>query len=584
MTQPPTKVEAGKPEKKNGIMITTEKYGCRAVAGILRGHGVRRVVLCPGSRDLPLVMAFAREEGMKCCTAIDERSAAFIALGQAIGSGEAVAVVCTSGTALLNMAPAVAEAYYRNVPLIVVSADRPGRWIDQADSQTLRQPAALTSVVKRSYNIVAEGEKDDERWYIDRIVNDAAIAATTGKRGPVHINVEIDEPLNKEAEVSGEYRIIRRAETRMSLSDDDRKRLASEMLGCSKVLVLAGNMAPCDVLNRALMRLGENGNVAILTEPLANVSAGIRNIEATLSILGGEGREEMRPELLITLGGAIVSGLTKKWLRKGVKAHWHIGEGDETMDTFKCLTERIDMKPADFFRETASVMRRGTVYGGENSDYGEKWREASKRAYNAVERGLEAAEWSDVKALNEIVKMLPGDANVQLSNGMTVRYYEWVSEQKAHRTDCNRGVSGIDGSTSTAIGAASVSKGMTVFMTGDMSAQYDIGALASLRLVEPAGRFKMVVFANGGGNIFKYIKNTRDTAETPEFLYNSVDTDWKGVGEAYGMAVYEATDMTSLKEQGEEWMRESERSALLIVGSDAEVNAQVMINLVKSNK
>lgn len=563
------------------MMITTEKYGCRAVAGILRGHGVRRAVLCPGSRDLPLVMAFAREEGMRCCTAADERSAAFVALGQSIASGEAVAVVCTSGTALLNMAPAVAEAYYRNVPLIVVSADRPGRWIDQADSQTIRQPGALCNIVKRSYNIIAEGDKDDERWYVDRIVNDAALTALGGRRGPVHINVEIDEPLNGETEATGEYRIIRRVSARMSLSDDERKRLAGEMLGCMKVLVLAGNMTPNDALNRALMRLGENRNVAVLAEPLANVNTGIRNIEATLSLLGSDGRERMRPDLLITTGGAIVSGLTKKWLRKGVKAHWHVGEGDETTDTFKCLTERIDMNPADFFRETASAMRRGEIYGGENSDYGDKWREASQRAYDAVKRGLEGAEWSDVKALNEIVRMLPVDANVQLSNGMTVRYYEWVSERKAHRTDCNRGVSGIDGSTSTAIGAASVGKGLTVLLTGDMSAQYDIGALASLRLVEPLGRFKMAVFANGGGNIFKYIKNTRDTAETAEFLYNRVDTDWKGVGEAYGMAVYEATDMDSLNVQGAEWMRESERSALLIVRSDAEVNARVMINLVK---
>lgn len=564
------------------MMITTEKYGCWAVAGILRGHGVRRAVLCPGSRDLPLVMAFAREEGMRCCTAADERSAAFVALGQSIASGEAVAVVCTSGTALLNMAPAVAEAYYRNVPLIVVSADRPGRWIDQADSQTIRQPGALCNIVKRSYNIIAEGDKDDERWYVDRTVNDAALTALTGRRGPVHINVEIDEPLNGETEVTGEYRIIRRASARMSLSDDERKRLAGEMLGCMKVLVLAGNMTPNDALNRALMRLGENRNVAVLAEPLANVSTGIRNIEATLSLLGSDGRERMRPDLLITTGGAIVSGLTKKWLRKGVKAHWHVGEGDETTDTFKCLTERIDMNPADFFRETASAMRRGEIYGGENSDYGDKWREASQRAYDAVKRGLEGAEWSDVKALNEIVGMLPVDANVQLSNGMTVRYYEWVSERKAHRTDCNRGVSGIDGSTSTAIGAASVGKGLTVLLTGDMSAQYDIGALALLRLVKPMGRFKMAVFANGGGNIFKYIKNTRDTAETAEFLYNRVDTDWKGVGEAYGMAVYEATDMDSLNVQGAEWMRESERSALLIVRSDAEVNARVMINLVKT--
>lgn len=562
-------------------MKTTEKYGCQAVAGILCGHGVRRVVLCPGTRDLPLVMAFNREEGMRCVTAVDERVAAFMALGQATVSGECVAIVCTSGSALLNMAPAVAEAYYRNVPIIVVSADRPGRWIDQADSQTIRQIGVLDKIVKRSYNIVAEAEGEEERWCIDRVVNDAAIMAMTGLRGPVHLNVEIDEPISCEGEGKDNFRIIRRANVKPSLTAGERKRFASQLLGTEKVLVLCGCMNPDDGLSKALSRLGKNGNVAIVGEPMANVVAGVRNVEAMLSYAGKEGREELRPDLLITIGGAIVSGLAKKWLREGVNVHWHVGAGDSTIDTYKCLTERIDMDAADFFNETASAMRRRESYGGESSDYGELWRRLSAAAYEAVEEGLSKAEWSDVKAMGVIADMIPSGANVQLSNGMTVRYYEWVGRRRAHRVDCNRGVSGIDGSTSTAIGGASVYGGMTVLLSGDMSAQYDIGALASLRNVSPAGKMKMVVFANGGGNIFKYIKNTRSTAETADFLYNRVDTDWMAVGRAYGMAVYEATDMESLGKEGQKWLKEYEKCALLVVKTDAEINAETMSNLIK---
>lgn len=559
-------------------MMTTEKYGCRALAGIMRGHGVEDAVLCPGSRDLPLVMAFARENGIRCHTAIDERSAAFMALGLSIATGKPVVTVCTSGTALLNMAPAVAEAYYRNVPLIAVSADRPARWIDQADSQTLKQPGVLSNIVKRSYNIVAEAESVDARWYVDRTLNDAAITATTGRRGPVHINVETDEPLNGETDAEpSSYRIIRCAETRMSLTDDARKELAAKMLGCRKVLVLAGCMAPNDALNKAIVRLAENGNVAVLAEPLSNLSTGIGNIEASLCRLGREGREEMTPDLLITIGGAIVSGPVKKWLRESAPAeHWHVAEGDGTTDTFMHLTERIDMKPEDFFRETAGAMRRGVKYGGEGSDYGERWRKVSDEAYEALD---ELTEWSDVAAMNVIAGMLPARANVQLSNGMTVRYYEWVSRRRAHRADCNRGVSGIDGSTSTAIGASIAYNGLTVLLTGDMSAQYDIGALASVRAA--GDRLKMVVFANGGGNIFKYIKNTRDTAETGEFLYNRVDTDWRKTGEAYGMAVYEAHDMASLNREAAKWLGETGRSAMLVVHTDADTNAQVMRAIIK---
>ena len=562
-------------------MMTTDKYGCRALAGILHGHGVEYAVLCPGSRNVPLVMAFAREQGLKCDTAVDERSAAFIALGHGIARGCAVAVVCTSGTALLNMAPAVAEAYYRNVPLIVVSADRPGRWIDQADSQTIRQRGLLDNIVKRSYNIVAEAEADESRWFIDRTVNDAVITAMSGTHGPVHINVEIDSPLNREVSGEESYRIIRRAASRMSLSDEARNEISRRMLACRKVLVLGGCMAPNDRLNRGLIRLVGNGNVAVAAEPLANVSVGIRNIEAALCRAGKLGRESMVPDLLITLGGAIVSDTVKRWLRENAPAeHWHIGRTDNTVDTFKCLTERIDMEPADFFAEISVAMRREEIYGGEGSDYGASWARASDNAYMMLDQEKAKAGWCEISALDEMVKMLPPDANVQLSNGMTVRYYEWVSRRRAHRADCNRGVSGIDGSTSTAIGAATAYSGMTVLITGDMSAQYDIGALASLRLINPKGKFKMVVMANGGGNIFKYVKNTRGLAETEDYLYNSVDTDWNSVGKAYGMAVFEASDMESLGKQADRWVGTNVRSALLVVRSDAAKNARVMLALV----
>lgn len=349
------------------------------------------------------------------------------------------------------------------------------------------------------------------------------------------------------------------------------------MLGCRKVLVLAGCMAPNDALNKAIVRLAENGNVAVLAEPLSNLSTGTGNIEASLCCLGKEGRDEMVPDLLITIGGAIVSGPVKKWLRESAPAeHWHVAEGDGTTDTFMHLTERIDMKPEDFFRETAGAMRRGVKYGGEGSDYGERWRKVSDEAYKALD---ELTEWSDMAAMNVIVEMLPARANVQLSNGMTVRYYEWVSRRRAHRADCNRGVSGIDGSTSTAIGASIAYNGLTVLLTGDMSAQYDIGALTSVRAA--GDRLKMAVFANGGGNIFKYIKNTRDTAETGEFLYNKVDTDWRKTGEAYGMAVYEAHDMASLNREAAKWLGETGRSAMLVVHTDADTNAQVMRAIIK---
>ena len=563
-------------------MRTSEKYGCRAIAGILSGHGVDRAVLCPGSRNLPLVISFTREKEFKCSTAIDERSAAFVALGQSLVSGNAVALVCTSGTAMLNMTPAIAEAYYRGVPLIVISADRPERWINQADSQTIKQAGTLSNIVKRSYNIVAEANSEDEKWYVDRCINDAIITALSGKRGPVHINIEIDEPLNGEAEMEEDYRIIHRAYTKMSLTDVERHKYAKRLLGSKKILLLSGTMSPNDRLNRVIDVLSKNGNIAVVAEPQANISSGISNIDGTLCVLGKIGREKMRPDLLITIGGAIVSGLMKKWLRKqSCVEHWHIGEGDDTIDTYKHLTDRIDMPPADFFEEIICEINKGKAGSVTESAYSEQWQKSSDRAYELFEQMKESLGWCDVTAIDEVVKKLPKEANVQLSNGMTVRYYEWICRNRAHQTDCNRGVSGIDGSTSTAIGASSVYDGITVLFTGDMSAQYDIGALASIRQITQSEKFKMVVMANGGGNIFKYIKSTRESDVTDKYMYNTVDTDWCSVGRAYGMAVYEASDMSSLKSECQKWIEESKHSAMLVLHTDAKKNAEAMTALVK---
>ena len=173
-------------------MDNTSKTVCRHLAHLIAAHGVSCVFASPGSRNAPAIIAAAREPGLKVTSVVDERCAAFMALGYASVSGEPVALICTSGTALLNYAPAVAEAFYRKVPLIVITADRPAEWIDQDDSQTLRQPGALSAFVKVTCDIT---DRTDDLTHAIRQINDAMLMATTGRRAPVHINLRLDEPL-----------------------------------------------------------------------------------------------------------------------------------------------------------------------------------------------------------------------------------------------------------------------------------------------------------------------------------------------------------------------------------------------------
>lgn len=173
------------------------------MAQALTHYGVRRAVLSPGSRNAPLAVAFARNPELECKVVIDERSAAFVALGMAIESGEMVAMACTSGSAALNYAPALAEAYYRHIPLIAITADRPEEWIDQDDSQTIRQSGSLAAVVKGSFDIpVCRGNDEGLQRLCRRRIADAMMLATSAPRGPVHINIQVDEPIDAMADIS----------------------------------------------------------------------------------------------------------------------------------------------------------------------------------------------------------------------------------------------------------------------------------------------------------------------------------------------------------------------------------------------
>nr|WP_301196730.1 thiamine pyrophosphate-binding protein [uncultured Duncaniella sp.] len=222
-------------------MLTTDKQSCNILADLLVAHGVRHVVLSPGSRNAPLVLALSRREDLQTDVVIDERSAAFIALGMSIQSGEPVAIVCTSGSALLNYAPAVAEAFYRCAPLIVISADRPEEWIDQDDSQTIWQQNALAPYVKRSCDIPAHTDFPNGKWVCNRLINDLLLEAVNGRRGPVHINIRLDAPLNKLADYTeNASRVIRMVSPSVELPTAEARKIGESIASPRKVLIIVG--------------------------------------------------------------------------------------------------------------------------------------------------------------------------------------------------------------------------------------------------------------------------------------------------------------------------------------------------------
>ena len=560
-------------------METTSKEACNILIDVLIAHGVRRVVLSPGSRNAPLLVALSRRREVEKYVIVDERSAAFAALGMAGQLSGPVALVCTSGTALLNYAPAVAEAYYQKIPLVVISADRPKEWIDQDDSQTIRQFEALSQFVKKSYDIPARCDDDTARWYVNRIANDALIEANSGRRAPVHINVQLDEPLARLAEYSNKQRVIEITLPSQSVSGSDMETLLREAEG-KNVLVISGFGEKDPDLEYGLNKLASLPNVAVLTETISNLHSPkfIQAIDRTLLAMERGAEDCYKPDLLITVGGAIISRIVKTFLRKYRAAcQWYVGIAETTVDCMQTLTRRIQVEPGAFFRQFANSYAEKT---SSESDFAEKWRKLYEKGRKRHELYLESIEWSDMRAFSTIIPSLPDNCRVQLSNGTTIRYAQLFGDMLSQDSFCNRGVSGIDGSTSTALGASLAYDGTTVLITGDMSFSYDLSGLASQY---NSGRFKIIVMCNGGGGIFRFVKATSDLPELERYFEVKRDIPVDRYATAFGFEYFEACSEDGLRNVLPEFWN-SEKASILAVKTDNIVSAETLRNYFKRDK
>lgn len=524
-------------------MESSDKEGIRILTELLVRKGVKRVVLSPGSRNAPLIVAFAREKAIEHFVVLDERSAAFFALGMAQQSGEPVALACTSGTALLNYAPAIAEAYYQRIPLVVISADRPEEWIDQDDSQTIRQKGALDQIVKKSYQLPVEIQSGEERWYVNRTVNEALNYAQSGRKGPIHINIPLHEPLYGVQKYlpADEQRCIGFVDTAQQLSKGVLATFQQHFLESRKVLVLAGFYAPDPELSEALDKLSAMDNVVVLTESLSNLCQKnyISTIDRVLACIDEEEQAEFAPHLLITFGGPLVSKIVKTFLRNNPpRRHWSLDKSEHPADTFKFLTNHINLEAKDFFNQFIQELCPPS------SDYAERWKAKSQLAAVRHEEYVNEAVWSDLKAFSYIIPSLPPGCRLQLSNSTPTRYAQLFKYSQVARTDGNRGTSGIEGATSTAVGASWVNPGMTVFITGDMSFLYDSNALWN-RYITPS--LRIIVMKNGGGGIFRFIPGPSGLQELDEFFETAQEVDVEGFAILHNFRFYRAADEGQLK-------------------------------------
>ncbi|MFA8434620.1 MAG: 2-succinyl-5-enolpyruvyl-6-hydroxy-3-cyclohexene-1-carboxylic-acid synthase [Marinifilaceae bacterium] len=557
----------------------SDKTGVKELIDICVAKGMERVVISPGSRNAPLSISFSRDSRVESLVIVDERSAAFFALGMAQQTGKPVGLVCTSGTALLNYAPAIAEAYYQRIPLVVISADRPEEWIDQDDSQAIRQENVFANYIKASYQVPVETEHKDDRWYLNRMVNEAFNKALSGRMGPVHINIPLREPLYGLRSYSKhQARILEKVTCVPQMSEQDIHRFADRFNSSKGVLVLAGLHPFNEELNGKLKELSQCGKVVVLTENIANLQgdAFIPCIDRIVSTISEAEAKDFQPDLLISFGGPLISKMVKTFLRKFSPAnHWYLGTGDDHIDTFQNLSAHVDIAPVNFFRQLVPLIKN------EESVFGRNWKARNKHSIERHTDYLESVSWSDLKAFEILLQNIPAGNNLQLSNSSVVRYAQLFTPTKALWYNSNRGTSGIDGCTSTAAGAAWVNERSTTLITGDVSFFYDSNALWNKYL---SPNLRIIVISNGGGGIFRFIPGPSDVEELDEFFEAAQDLKAEKLATAYDLHYFSAGSPEELKEVLPQFYAEHENAVILEVKTPRKVNDIVLKEYFKHLK
>lgn len=493
---------------------------------ILFKLGINHIVISPGSRNAPLIKAFYKRFGENCTSLADERSAAYFALGQSLASKKPTVLVCTSGTAVLNYAPAIAEAFYQQVPLLVITADRPPEWIGQMDNQAIQQSNIFANYIKASFSLPVSISDFDELWHAHRIVNEAFHKTNTGNPGPVHINVPLKEPLyEKLPEVSDRIQIIRKEEPAISLQNNSALQTTWEK--ANSILIVCGQFSPDEILKANIKRLTADSRVIVIAEPISNINntATVCNPEVSFNSKI-KYPETAIPDLVINIGGQVVSKKIKIFLRGLKKSKFYrISTDDQIIDTFQNITSFIVAEPHSILKELKVQTE------GKQNVFKAFWEKESKKASRLSSTYIDKIGFSDLLVFNEISMQLPDNATVFAGNSSVVRYLSYF-DQKNRKYYSNRGVSGIDGCLSTAAGLASQVDEPVFAIVGDLTFGYDSNALWNRALPK---NLKIILINNHGGGIFHLLKGPSETDDFLPFVNAFHPIDFKNLAAAFGL-------------------------------------------------
>ncbi|MEZ4792280.1 MAG: thiamine pyrophosphate-binding protein [Gelidibacter sp.] len=572
----------------------------QTVVQLFKAKNIKHIVISPGSRNAPLTIGFTNDPFFKCYSIVDERSAGFFALGIAQQLQQPTAVVCTSGSALLNYYPAISEAFYSDIPLVVLSADRPKHLVGIGDGQTINQKnvfvnhilysASLKLDLKDELNLSEQEElpifknledklerflglQDDIQSHNEEEIN-TALNLAVHKSGPVHINVPFDEPLYELTD-----KLIVKPQVQKFVEKDKKKIEKVILEEClvdwnesTRKMILVGANHPHHLDEKWVDELSNDNSVLVFTETISNIhnEEFFPSIDKIIAPLTDEEFKKLQPDILITFGGLIVSKKIKAFLRKyQPKHHWHIDKKTAN-DTFFVLEKHIETTPNHFFSEFLPKITHVI-----KSDYQKTWRPVKlKRQLKHLEY-LRDVAFSDLKVFDVLLESLPQNSILQLGNSSAVRYAQLFDLDPTIEVFCNRGTSGIDGSTSTAVGCAAVNEKQTIFITGDLSFIYDSNGLWNNYIPK---NFRTIIINNQGGGIFRILPGHKNTENFDTFFETKHDLTSEHLAKMYGFEYDKASNEDELSEVLKDFFGKSVKPRILEIFTPRTKNDEILLS------
>lgn len=554
-------------------MYTSKRNVLETVA-LLKAHGISRIIQSPGSRNAPLIQSFISDPFFDCQSIVDERSAAYLALGAAMASGQPAVLCCTSGSALLNYGPALAEAYYQQVPLIVLTADRPPAWIDQLDGQTISQAGVYGPLVKLSVQ-VPEVTDETTLWQCNRLVNEAILTSQRPGKGPVHINIPLSEPLfDFSTPALPDVRVVHEAfPTALDLPNE----LKTRWQQARKRMILVGQCPPDPALSVALKALTERCDCVILAEHLSNLETKgvISHFDNLLKVIDAPTSERLKPDLLLTIGGHIVSKHIRQWLRAHTRLeHWDLSSTHRVADTYQHLSLRLTGSPVGLLSELPNDEPDRL-----SETYAENWQRLAGQLPWPQPSEL---PFSDLSVTGSLLEYLAEDTSLLVGNSSPVRNLLHYPKHTWKAVYCNRGTNGIEGSLSLATGLSWTMNRPLYVLLGDLSFIHDLSGLWTAR---SCTRLNILLINNGGGGIFHHINGLELSSNLKHYVAATHDQRLEAWVKAAGWAYRKAETPDELTSNLVEFTRpDRNQSMVLEVFTDPAANKDAIAQYTSTLK